>query len=129
MTVSLVLSGCFPIKLTYKVESSSSFGGAVHVLVNSWRCLIPLVFHLPIFFHASDIFLGGEKHDFSKRNQLADYQPNVNHLHVRGGWQALHLADEDGRHHQHGGEVHTQGSLEEERFEECGGKSYHREQN
>ena len=41
---------------------------------------------------------------------------------VRGGGQALHLADEDGGHNQHGGQVHTQGCLEEERLEEGGGK-------
>ena len=87
MTVFLLFFWLLPSLLTYKVESSSSFGGAVHVLVNSWRCLIPLVVRLAIFFNTSDIFLGGEKHDFNKRNQLADYQPNVDHLHVRGGWQ------------------------------------------
>ena len=48
--------------------------------------------------------------------------PDVNHLDVRGGGQALHLADEDGGHHQHGGQVHTQGRLKEERLEEGGGK-------
>ena len=47
---------------------------------------------------------------------------DVDHLDVRGGGQALHLADEDGGHHQHGRQVHTQGSLEEEGLEEGGSK-------
>ena len=53
---------------------------------------------------------------------MAKDQPDVNHLDVRGGGQALHLAHEDGGHHQHGGQVHTQGCLKEERLEEGGGK-------
>ena len=72
---------------------------------------------------------GSEKNNLCKGDHLAEDEPDVDHLDVRGGGQDLHLADEDGRHHQHGGEVHTQGSLEEERFEECGGKGYHREKN
>ena len=36
-------------------------------------------------------------------------EPDVNHLDVRGGGQALHLADEGGGHHQYGGQVHIQG--------------------
>ena len=33
-------------------------------------------------------------------------KPDVNHLDVRGGGQALHLGDKDGGHHQHGHHVH-----------------------
>ena len=39
-----------------------------------------------------------------------------------GGKQTLHLADEDCGHHQHCGQVHTQGRLKEEGLEEGGGK-------
>ena len=55
-------------------------------------------------------------------NQLAEYQPEVDHLWIGGEGQLLHHADEDGRHHQHCCQVHTQGRLEEERLEEGGGK-------
>ena len=57
-----------------------------------------------------------------KGHQLAEDEPVVNHLGVGGGGQSLHLADEDGGHHQHGGQVHTEGSLKEEGLEEGGGK-------
>ena len=53
---------------------------------------------------------------------MAKDQPDVNHLDVGGGGKAFHLAHEDGGHHQHGGQVHAQGRLKEERLEEGGGK-------
>ena len=55
----------------------------------------------------SVVLHSGEDDDLSKRNHLAEDEPDVNHLDVGGGGQALHLADEDGGHHQHGGQVHT----------------------
>merc|ERR1712004_892979 len=69
-----------------------------------------------------EILDGSEKHHLGKGNQLAENEPDVDHLDVRGGGQALHLADEDGGHHQHGGQVHTQGCFKEIRLEEGGGK-------
>ena len=46
-----------------------------------------------------------------------------------GGWgQALHLADEDRRHHQHRCQVHAQGRLEEEQLQEACGVGDHRQQ-
>ena len=63
------------------------------------------------------------KYNLRKGNNLAEDKPEGNHLDVRGGGQVLHLADEDGHHHQHGGQVHTQGRLKEERLEESGDKS------
>merc|ERR1719209_1822822 len=62
------------------------------------------------------ILHGSEKNHLSERHHLAEDEPDVNHLDVRGGGQALHLADEDGSHHQHGGQVHAQGCLKEEVF-------------
>ena len=50
---------------------------------------------------------GSEKHNLGERPQL--------------NWEALHLADEDRRYHQHGGQVHAQSCLKEERLEEGGG--------
>ena len=38
------------------------------------------------------------------------------------GGKALHLAHEDGGHHQHGSQIHTKGCPEEERLEENGSK-------
>ena len=40
----------------------------------------------------------------------------------------LHHADEDGRHHQHDGQVHGEGGLEEKGLEEGGGKGDEEEQ-
>ena len=71
---------------------------------------------LPLVLHSS------EKDNLSKGNHLAEDEPDVDHLDVRGGGQALHFADEDSRHHQHGRQVHTQGRLKEEGLEEGGGK-------
>ena len=76
----------------------------------------------------SVVLHGSEKSDLGEGNHLAKDEPDVNHLDVGGGGQALHLADEDGGHHQHGGQVHTQSCLEEEGFEEGGGKGDHHEE-
>ena len=77
-------------------------------------------FYLLLVF--SVVLHSSEKNNLSKGNHLAEDKPDVDHLDVRGGGQALHLADEDGGHHQHGGQVHTQGRLKEEGLEEGGGK-------
>ena len=53
---------------------------------------------------------------------MTENKPKVDHLDVGGGGKALHLADEDGGHHQHGGQVHAQGGLKEEGLEEGGGE-------
>ena len=58
----------------------------------------------------------------SEGNQLAEDQPEVNHLQVGGGGQPLHHTDEDGRHDQHVGQVHRQSGFEVDRLEEGGGK-------
>ena len=64
----------------------------------------------------------------SKLSHLAKDQPEINHLGVGGEGQLLHHADEDGRHHQHVGQVHSEGGLKEERLEEGGGKGDHHEE-
>ena len=63
-----------------------------------------------------------------KGNQLTEDQPVVNHLRIGGQGKFLHDADEDGRHHQHVGQVHRQGGFKEERLEEGGGKGDHQEE-
>ena len=60
-----------------------------------------------------------------KGHQLAEDEPVVDHLRVGGERQPFHEADEDGRHDQHVGQVHREGSLKEERLEEGGGKGDH----
>ena len=69
------------------------------------------------------------KYNLSEGDELAEYQPEVNHLWIRCKRQLLHHADEDGSHDEHGGQVHTQGRLKEERLEEGGGKGDHHEEN
>ena len=81
-----------------------------HVLISSLTIILSVVLH------------SSEKNDLGKGNHLTKDEPDINHLDIRGGGQALHFADEDGGHHQHGGQVHTQGRLKEERLEEGGGK-------
>ena len=70
----------------------------------------------------SVVLHSSKKNNLSKGKDLAEDEPDVNHPDVRGGGQALHLADKDGGHHKHGGQVHAQGRLEEERLEEGGSK-------
>ena len=71
-----------------------------------------------------DLVLGKSKSrdHLSEGNQLAEDQPEVDHLQVGGGGQSLHHTDEDGRHDQHVGQVHRQSGLEVDRLEEGGGK-------
>ena len=76
----------------------------------------------------SEVFHRSLKNDLREGNQLAEDEPAVDHLDIGGGGQALHLADEDGGHHQHGGQVHAQGCLKEEGLEEGGGKGDHCEE-
>ena len=72
-------------------------------------------------FSLSEVLHGSEKHHLNERQELRKNKPHVDHPDVRGGGQALHLADEDGRHDKHGGQVHAEGGLEEEGLEEGGG--------
>ena len=44
--------------------------------------------------------------DSCKWNEKTEDEPSVNHLSVRGRRKSLNLAREDGRHHQHDGQVH-----------------------
>ena len=75
------------------------------------------------------ILHGCEEDHLGEWDHLTENQPDVDHLDVRGGGQALHLADEDGGHHQHGGQVHAQGCFKEEGLEESGGKGDSSEKN
>ena len=67
------------------------------------------------------VLISCKKNNLSEMNSLSEDKPDVNHLDIRGGGQALHLADEDGGHYQHGGQVHTPSCFKEERLEEGGG--------
>ena len=57
----------------------------------------------------------------SKGDEEAEDQPDVDHLGVRGWRQLLDLAREDGRHHQHDGQVHREARLKVDCLEEGGG--------
>ena len=46
-----------------------------------------------------EVLLGSETHHLGKGDQLAKDEPVVDHLGGGGGGQALHLADENRRHH------------------------------
>ena len=59
--------------------------------------------------------------DFKEGDNQAEDQPDVNHLHVRGGGQLLYLAGEDGRHHQHNGQVDCKRIAKHVSFKEGGG--------
>ena len=52
---------------------------------------------------------GSSKDDIKERHNQTEDEPDVNHLCVRSGGQLLYLAGEDGGHHQHDGQVHSDG--------------------
>ena len=54
----------------------------------------------------------------NERNKLAYQEPDVEQLKIGGGWEDLPHIDDDRGQHQHGGQVHTQGSFKEGWFEE-----------
>ena len=67
-------------------------------------CLLRFRIHLVDFVVSlilPQVLNCSEKYNLRKRHKLTKDQPDVNHLDVRGLGQALHLADEDGGHHQH----------------------------
>ena len=63
-----------------------------------------------------------DDHHLCEREELAKYQPNVNHFGVGGGGQLLHHTGEDGRHHQHVRQVHAYSCLKVELLEKGCGK-------
>ena len=60
-------------------------------------------------------------------NKEAIDQPKVDHLGVRRWWELLYLAREDGRHHQHDGQVDRDFGLEVEGAEVAGGVGHEQE--
>ena len=56
-----------------------------------------------------------------KGDEEAEDKPDVDHLGVRRWWKLLDLAGEDGRHHQHDGQVHSEARLKVDWLEEGGG--------
>ena len=70
---------------------------------------------LPVTFNAR--LDQGER----KRDKQAEDQPCINHFSVRRWWELLYLAGEDGRHHQHDGQVHCKARLKVDWLEEGGG--------
>ena len=64
----------------------------------------------------------GSEDNFKEGDNQAEDQPDVNHLHVRGGGQLLYLAGEDGGHHQHDGQVHSNSIAKQVFIKEDGGE-------
>ena len=64
----------------------------------------------------------GSEDDFKEGDNQAEDQPYVDHFHVRGGGQLLYLAGEDGGHHQHDGQVHSNGITKQVFVKEDGDK-------
>ena len=60
--------------------------------------------------------------DFKEWDNQAEDQPDVDHLHVRGGGQLLYLAGEDGSHDQHDSQVHSNCVAEQVFVKEDGGE-------
>ena len=60
--------------------------------------------------------------NFEKGDNQGEDQPDIDHLHVRGGGQFLYLAGEDGGHHQHYGQVHLSGITKPNFVKEGGGE-------
>ena len=63
---------------------------------------------------------GCSEDDFEEGDNQAEDQPDVDELHVRGGGQLLYLAGEDGGHHQHDGQVHSNDIAEQVLVKEDG---------
>ena len=60
--------------------------------------------------------------DLKEGDHQTGDQPDVDHLHVRGGGQLLNLAGEDGSHHQHDGQVHSNDITKQVFIKEDGGE-------
>ena len=58
--------------------------------------------------------------NFKEGDNQAEDEPDVDHLHVRGGGQLLYLAGEDGGHHQHDGQGHSNSITKEISVKEDG---------
>ena len=84
-------------------------------------CLCPFLFPPSFFIFLSVAFYGCLDQGEGKGDEEAEDQPDVDHLGVRGRRQLLDLAREDGRHHQHDGQVHREARLKVDCLEEGGG--------
>ena len=65
---------------------------------------------------------GSSQDDIKERHNQTEDEPDVNHLCVRSGGQLLYLAGEDGGHHQHNGQVYSNGIAEQVFVKEDGGE-------
>ena len=63
----------------------------------------------------------GSQDDLKEGDHQTADQPDIDHLHVRGGGQLLYLAGEDGGHHQHDGQVYGNGVAKEVFVKKDGG--------
>ena len=72
---------------------------------------------LPVLIDPVQVHPGVQQH-LNKRNHLGKYQPNINHLHIGCGGEALGDTDEEGGEDEEGGQVNSHHSFEKEIFEE-----------
>ena len=56
--------------------------------------------------------------NLNKRNHLGKDEPNINHLHIGSGGEALGDTDEEGGEDKEGGQVDSHNCFKEEVFEE-----------
>ena len=88
-------------------------------------------------------FNDGVQYHLQKWIQLCEYQPDIYHPHIGGGWQFCHhtkncyvnlneksliIPDEKSGGDQQDGQVYSHCSLEVERLEEGGGKTHQEQQ-
>ena len=83
---------------------------------------------LVVLLGLADVAAAGETLDCSSQDHFkeGDYeakdQPDVDHLHVRGGGQLFDLAGENSGHHQHDGQVHSNDIAKKAFLKEDGGE-------
>ena len=76
-----------------------------------------MVINLSILRYSVKVHVGVKK-NLHKRNHLCKDQPNINHLHIGRGGQALGHADEERGEDQERGQVHSNHCFKKEILEE-----------
>ena len=76
-----------------------------------------VMINFPFIIFLSEIINISMQKNLKERNHQAENHPDINHLDIRGCGKAATDADEKGGQNQHGGHIHCDSSLKEERFE------------
>ena len=87
-------------------DSNDIDGGVVHVKLHGGSMVVDVAIRPDpqLLHHRRD-------HHPGEGDQLAEDEPDVDHLDVCRRWQLVHHRYEDGRHHQHRRQVHRHRSL------------------